>query len=71
MKANELVKKSITIEEVYKSIELANKRGDYKMPIMTAQYVDDEVKLKLFNDGFKVYLGDWDGMMINVLIIEW
>jgi len=71
MKANSLVKKSVKIEDVYSSIETANEYGGFKHFIPSNLYVSDEVRLKLMADGFKVYIGDWDGVMLNVLIIEW
>ena len=71
MKADSLVKKSVTLENIYKSIEDDNGRGSFKHFIPHGLYVSDEVKLQLMADGFKVYVGDWDGVMLNALIIEW
>lgn len=31
----------------------------------------DKKKVSVSNDGFKVYVGDWDGIIKNCLIIEW
>lgn len=71
MRANSLVKISVTIEGIYTAIEEGNKYGCFKHGIPHNLYVSDEVKLKLMADGFKVYNGDWDGVMKNSLIIEW
>ena len=71
MKANSLIKKSVKIEDIYNAIESANTGMCFKHFIPNNVYVSDEVKLKLVADGFKIYVGDWDGIMTNVLIIEW
>ena len=71
MKAQELKKESEVIENIYKSISEANSRGAFKHAIPHYIYVSDKVKLQLIEDGFKVYKGDWDSIMINSLIIEW
>jgi len=71
MKANSLQKKSITIEQIYENIDSANERGDFKWFIPHFTVVDNEIKLQLLGDGFKISTGDWDNIMINALIIEW
>lgn len=71
MKASELVKKSQSLESIYKSIENANQNGEFKCFIPHFFYVEESVKLKLLQDGFKISVGDWDGMIKNALIIEW
>lgn len=71
MKASSLVKKSSDISAIYKQIENANAGGDCKIFIPHFKLVDESVKLQLIEDGFKIYKGDWDGMITNALIIEW
>lgn len=70
MKTKDLIKESIPIEKIYKDIEFAITRNEFKINIYHAIYVSDEIILQLIEDGFKVYRGDWD-MMKNCLIIEW
>jgi len=70
MKASDLIKKSIEIEDVYKAIEDMNKVGQYKHGIPDMMYVSNEVQVKLIANGFKLYRGDLDYMK-NALIIEW
>jgi hypothetical protein len=70
MKAKDLKKKSIPIEKIYRLIESANERNEFKVCVFHAIYVNNEIILQLIKDGFKVYRGDWD-MMKNCLIIEW
>lgn len=50
---------------------MSNDHGSYKIFLSHSQCISDEVKLKLIADGFKVYIGDWDGIIKNALIIEW
>jgi hypothetical protein len=71
MKANELNKNTKAIESIYDEIEQANSRGENKTFIPHWIPVSDSDKLQLMKDGFKVYAGDWDGIMKNALIIEW
>jgi len=71
MKAKELSKSSEVIENIYKIISEANARGEFKIFIPHFVYVEENLKLKLIDDGYKVYKGDWDGIMKDVLIIEW
>ena len=71
MKASELKKESEVIENISKYISEANAHGRFKCYIPHDVYVNESVKLQLIEDGFKVYKGDWDGMMTNCLIIEW
>ena len=71
MKAKELVKKAKTIEEIYSQIRQASDNGEFKTFLHHCVFVSDETKLQLSADGFKVYNGDWDGVMTNVFIIEW
>lgn len=71
MKASHLKKESESIENIYKRISEANSNGDFKIFIPHFRYVTDEVRIQLIQNGYKVYIGDWDGVMINALIIEW
>lgn len=71
MKAQDLIKKSIDIEEIYRNIMEANNSGNFKIPIPHWRCVSDETKLKLIENGFKVYNGTWDGAINHCLIIEW
>ena len=71
MKAKSLTKVSETIENIYNAISEANANSSYKHFIPHNIYVSDEVRLKLIDDGYKVYKGNWDGIMTDVLIIEW
>lgn len=73
IKATDLVKKSISTEQIYRNIQtMVNSNPEqYKHFIPNNIYVSDEVRLQLLNDGFKVYRGDWDGIMKDCLIIEW
>lgn len=71
MKAKDLNKTSETIENIYSQISEANANNQFKCFIPHFLYVDDSVKMQLIKDGYKVYRGDWDGMMIDCLIIEW
>ena len=71
MKANELKKQTEVIDNIYKAISEANSNGNFKHFIPHWVYVSDEIILQLINDGFKVYKGEWDGIMKDCLIIEW
>jgi len=71
MKAKHLKKETEVIENIYTEISKANANGQFKHFIPHFIYVDDKVRLQLIEDGFKVYKGDWDNIMINALIIEW
>ena len=71
MKAKELKKQSIKLEAIYKEIQMANDRGEFKFFIPHFVVVDECTKIQLIEDGFKVYKGDWDSVIINALIIEW
>jgi len=71
MKASELVKQQKSIKDIYESIEMANKNGEFKIMIPHWHYVADETRLELIRNGFKVSNGVWDGLMQNALIIEW
>jgi hypothetical protein len=70
MKSKEIVKVSKSLDEVYKQIDQDNKSGWYKSFFPHFVNVTDETRLRLIQDGFKVYEGEWlrgD----HGLIIEW
>ena len=70
MKASELIKKERTIESLYKDIESANERGDYRLPCSPWTYISNDTVARLLVDGFKcMYIKDHFG--IESLIIEW
>lgn len=71
MKAKEIIKQSEVIENIYNAISHANSIGQFKHFIPHYIYVSDAVKLQLIEDGYKLYNGEWDGVMNNCLIIEW
>jgi len=71
MKAKDLDKKELTIEEIRKAIKEANEQGQYKHLIPHWLFVSESIIAQLISDGFKVYRGDWDLYAINALIIEW
>ncbi len=71
MKASDLTKVSISIEAIYTDITNANTQGRFKHFIPSYIYVSDEVKDQLKEDGFKVNVDDWDGVIRDCLIIEW
>jgi len=71
MKASELRVKPISIKKIYEDIKLANERGEYKWFIPHMIKVSNETQSQLISDGFKVYIGDWDGYLKNAFIIEW
>lgn len=71
MKAKDLIRKERDIKEVYENIKSANEIGQFKIFIPNWNYFSDASRLELIENGFKVYKGDWDGIMKDVLIIEW
>lgn len=71
MKASDLVKVSEVSENLYKRISEANSNGGFKIFIPHYLYVKDELRAELINNGYKLYKGNWDGAMIDALIIEW
>lgn len=70
MKASDLVKKEMTIKDLYESIQMSNEQGSFKYFIPHYMYVSENTKLKLIEDGFKVCSGSWIGGDEG-LIIEW
>jgi hypothetical protein len=71
MKAKELKKESMTIDEIYERISDANSMKHFKYFIPHFVYTTESVTMQLIEDGFKVYRGAWDGGMTDCLIIEW
>lgn len=71
MKASHLKKQSEVIENIYQSISRENQNGNFKHFIPHFVYVSEQVKSELIENGYKVYRGDWDGIITNALIIEW
>ena len=71
MKASELEKRYVDIDEIYKRIEFANARSQFKIFFRHSTCVSQDTKQQLIENGFKVYPGDWDGIEKNCLIIEW
>lgn len=70
MKAKDLIKITRSLDEVYKQIEQDNSHGWFKSFFPHWINIADETKLRLIQDGFKVYEGEWlrgD----HGLIIEW
>lgn len=59
MEAKLLEKTSISLDEIYKNIEDANKRHEYKVYYPHFVYLSDALKLELMRKGFKVYVGEW------------
>lgn len=70
MKATDLKKTSIPLEDVYKDIECANKNHQCKISYPHWMYFSDAFKLELIRQGFKVYEGEWRANERG-LIIEW
>jgi len=71
LRAKDLIKKDNTLEFIYKNIKQQNEYGSYKVFIPHDKYFSEKSKLELMENGFKVYKGDWDGIMKDVYIIEW
>ena len=70
MKASELIKKDRTIESLYKEIECANGRGEYRLMCGPCAYISNNTVTRLLADGFKcMYIKDYFGL--ERLIIEW
>lgn len=70
MRANELLKFSPSLEQIYNRIKEANENGEYKIFYPHFIYFSDECKLELIKQGFKVYQGEWIRGDYG-LIIEW
>ena len=56
MEAKLLEKTSISLDEIYKNIEAANKNHEYKIFYPHFVYFSDALKLELMRKGFKVYV---------------
>lgn len=73
-KASERIKVSVDIKDVENRMaqqETSYDKGVFKAFFPHWVYVSDEIKMQLINNGYKVYIGDWDHVMKNALIIEW
>lgn len=70
MKSRELEKYPLPLERIYKDIESANGRSEYKIFYPHFVYFSDACKLELIGQGFKVYQGEWLHGDLG-LIIEW
>lgn len=70
MKANQIIKKPIPIEEIHERIKSAVEMMHNKAFIPHFEYVNDDTIFQLIDDGFKVYKGEWDTMRRGY-IIEW
>lgn len=70
MKANELQKKPITIENIYDGIKSDNDIGHFKHLVPHFMVINDGVKEQLLKDGFKLSYGTKYGHDEG-LIIEW
>lgn len=70
MKAKELVKVSKSLDEVYKQIDQDNEAGWSKSFFPHFIRISDETRLRLIQDGFKIYEGEWMRGDYG-LIIEW
>jgi hypothetical protein len=71
MKAKELIKKETDLKIIYEDIKQQNEYGCFKTFIPHNRILSEKAKLELMENGFKVYKGDWDGIMKDVYIIEW
>ena len=73
MKAENLEKRPIQIDVLYKQIERKNESGCFKHGVAGCLFVSDEMKFKLIEDGFKLSYGHYDnlGEVGYGMIIEW
>lgn len=71
MKANELIKKSIDVDDLYQDIKGANDRGEYRLLISPFQYVSEVIIAQLLNDGFKVFKVKDLHVELEAWCIEW
>lgn len=71
LKAKDLLKKETDLKPIYEMIKKQNEYGAFKTFIPHDRYFSEKAKLELMENGFKVYKGDWDGIMKDVYIIEW
>jgi len=70
MKAKDLIKSCKSLDEIHKDIERNNTSDQFKLFYPHWINVADETKIRLINDGFKVYNGEWMRGDYG-LIIEW
>lgn len=54
MKAKDLVKKSLKIEEIFKQIELNNDNCMQEMCYPKSTYISQDIIMELISNGFKV-----------------
>lgn len=74
MIARTLIKKEDTentFDGLIERIKDANDNGRYAIFVSKFMYISNETKKRLLDEGFKVYTGDWDGVMKDITIIEW
>lgn len=71
MKASSLIKKETDLKPIYENIKSQNDYGCFRVFFPPDRYFSEKAKLELIENGFKVYKGDWDGIMKDVYIIEW
>lgn len=71
MKASDLSKRYLLSDKIFDDIKKANDEGSFKIFYPHWVSIDDSTKLKLIENGFKVYTGQWDGIITDTLIIEW
>ena len=67
---NKPIKKSVYWGDILKEIEKFPPT-QFKHFIPHFIYIDEINIANLVNAGFKVYRGSWDGIMRDVIIIEW
>ena len=70
MKAEELKRKERDIEYIYKEIQSANERGEFRMVVMPYYYISPVTIATLLNDGFKCYQIK-DSCGLTNWVIEW
>jgi hypothetical protein len=71
LKAKDLLKKETDLKPIYEMIKNQNEYGAFKTFFPHDRYFSEKARLELMENGFKVYKGDWDGIMKDVYIIEW
>lgn len=72
-KASERIKTTISVKDIEEKIDQIEKDYPYQNKIFIPHYhnVSNDTKLQFMNAGYKIYNGDWDGVMKDALIIEW
>lgn len=73
MKASELIKQSLTAKQIYEEIinRTQDQKGVFKIFFPHWVYIAPHVIQELIQNGFKISISDWDGVMIDATIIEW